>query len=80
MAKARPKYVQELIDRVNARWSTLGEKDEHCELLMFMSSYLCEKNLYRGFNFFKVEFINGKVCTVLAGSADKAKYDFIQLY
>lgn len=76
----RPKYVQELINEVNALWRATGQKDEHCTLMLFMQSYLLKKRMYCGYNYYKVENYEGKDIAVLAGSADKDKYDFIQLW
>lgn len=76
----RPKYVQELVNEVNELWRATGQKNEHCTLMIFMQSYLLQKKMYRGYNFYKVENHDGKDIAVLAGSADKDKYDFIQLW
>ena len=76
----RPKYVQELINKVNELWRETGQKDEHCTLMIFMQSYLLQKKMYRGYNFYKVENHNGRDIVMLAGSSDKEKYDFIQLW
>ena len=78
--RKRPKYIEELIHDVNTAWQATGEKNQWCDMMMVVSRYLIHHNCYRGFNFFKKETCNGKEYIVLAGTADKDEYDFIQLY
>lgn len=76
--KKRPNYVTELVNKVNVSLKGLGKQGENSDLHVFLTSYLIEKKMYHGFNFYKDQYVNGKLIPVLAGSA--TDYDYIQFY
>lgn len=76
--KKRPNYVTELVNQINKTLKTMGKQGEHSDLHAFITSYLLNKNMYHGWNFYKDECINGKIIPVLAGSA--TDFDYIQMY
>lgn len=79
--KNRPKYIQEIIDDINTILYNSKEKDPHCDLATWLTSYLLHKDLYRGYNFYidKVDN-NGKTHKCLAGTSDMDKYEYIQIW
>lgn len=76
--KNRPKYVTELVRKVNKTLQTLGKQGENSDLHVFITSYLLDKKMYHGWNFYKDKYVNGKTISVLAGSA--TDFDYIQMY
>lgn len=76
--KNRPKYVTELVNKVNKTLQTLGKQGENSDLHIFITSYLLDKKMYHGWNFYKDRYVNGKTISVLAGSA--TDFDYIQMY
>lgn len=76
--KKRPKYVTELVIKINKHLKTLGKQGEKSDLHVFITSYLLDKNMYHGWNFYKDKCVNGKIIPVLAGSA--TDFDYIQMY
>jgi hypothetical protein len=76
--KNRPKYVTELVRKVNKTLQTLGKQGENSDLHIFITSYLLDKKMYHGWNFYKDKYVNGKTISVLAGSA--TDFDYIQMY
>lgn len=78
--KERPKYVTELVVKVNRTLRCGKVKDESNDLFMFMVQYLLDKKMYKGFNFYKDKTFECGTLPILAGTADKDKYDYLQLY
>ncbi len=76
--KNRPKYVTELVRKVNKTLQTLGKQGENSDLHIFITSYLLDKKMYHGWNYYKDKYVNGKTISVLAGSA--TDFDYIQMY
>ena len=76
--KKRPNYVTELVNQINKTLKTMGKQGEHSDLHAFITSYLLNKNMYHGWNFYKDQCVNGKIIPVLAGSA--TDFDYIQMY
>ena len=76
--RKRPKYVTELVRKVNKTLQTLGKQGENSDLHVFITSYLLDKKMYHGWNFYKDKYVNGKTISVLAGSA--TDFDYIQMY
>lgn len=76
--KNRPKYVTELVRKVNKTLQTLGKQGENSDLHIFITSYLLDKKMYHGWNFYKDRYVNGKTISVLAGSA--TDFDYIQMH
>ena len=80
--KVRPKYVKDLVESANERFRLFKIKDEGNDLFVFICSYLLQKNMYEGFNYFKDEYnphLQKKV-SVLAGSHLKENYDYLQIF
>lgn len=76
--KKRPNYVTELVNKVNENLKALGKQGENSHLHVFITSYLMQKNMYEGWNFYKDKCVNGKIIPILAGSA--TDFDYIQMY
>ena len=76
--KKRPNYVTELVNQINKYLKTMGKQGENSDLHAFISSYLLNKNMYHGWNYYKDKCVNGKIIPVLAGSA--TDFDYIQMY
>lgn len=76
--KNRPKYVTELVRKVNKTLQTLGKQGKNSDLHIFITSYLLDKKMYHGWNFYKDKYVNGKTISALAGSA--TDFDYIQMY
>ena len=76
--KNRPKYVTELVRKVNKTLQTLGKQGKNSDLHLFITSYLLDKKMYHGWNYYKDKYVNGKTISVLAGSA--TDFDYIQMY
>lgn len=77
MAKKRPNYVTDLVERTNEHLRHFKVKEQDNDLFVFITSYLLDRDMYEGFNFFKYDE-NHKA--VLAGTYDKDKFDFLQIY
>ena len=75
--KKRTQTVQNLIDKVNEHLDKYSVKYEGDSLFNFTCHLLFEKNMYRGYNFFK-RLPDGKL--VLAGSYDPNEFDCLQLF
>ena len=58
--KNRPKYVTELVRKVNKTLQTLGKQGENSDLHIFITSYLLDKKMYHGWNYYKDKYVNGK--------------------
>lgn len=76
--KKRPNYVTELVNKVNKHLQTLGKQGENSDLHAFITSYLLDKKMYHGWNFYKDKYVNGKTISTLAGSA--TDFEYIQMY
>lgn len=74
----RPNDVTELIIKVNKTLKTMGKRGENSELHVFITSYLKDKKMYQGWNFYKDKSVNGKIIPTLAWSA--TDFDYIQIY
>lgn len=81
MANSRPKYIKDFVESANESLRLYKVKDDHkSDLFWFIHKYLTEKKTYRGYNFFKDKYVDGKRYSVLAGSCDPDKFDYIQFY
>ena len=82
MAKKRPQYVQELVNKANQRFRDFGIKEEGNDLFVFVCDYLLKRNMYEGYNYFKMEYNTylKKDVMVYAGSYRKEDYDFLQIH
>ena len=82
MAKKRPQYVQELVNKANERFREFGIKEEGNDLFVFVCDYLLKRNMYEGYNYFKMEYNTylKKDVMVYAGSYRKEDYDFLQIH
>ena len=82
MAKKRPQYVQDLVNKVNEHLRVHKVKEEHTDnLFKFMCDYLLKKDMYEGYNFFKMEYnpYLKKDVVVFAGSYKKDEFEFLQI-
>lgn len=80
--KKRPKYIQDIVNDINAQLRAKYVKDENNDLFVWLCDYLLKRNMYEGYNFHKYgdKIVNGKRIVCLAGTADKNKFDFLQLW
>lgn len=80
--KKRPQYVQDLVNKVNDNLRLLKVKDENDTLFWFMCDYLLKKGMYEGYNFYvdKYNPYLGKNIPMLAGSAKKEEYEYLQIW
>jgi hypothetical protein len=81
--KKRPQYVTDLLKKVNQHLREFKVKEEHTDnLFIFMCDYLLTRDMYRGYNFYKDMYnpYKGEVVPVLAGSAKKDEYDYLQIW
>ena len=78
----RTKKAQELVDMANKYFRDHNVKDEHSsDLFWFVCDYLLYHKMYRGYNFYNLKIKeDGTEVYPLAGTADKNKYDFIQIW
>lgn len=80
--KKRPKYIQDIVNDINAQLRANYIKDENNDLFVWLCDYLLKRNMYEGYNFHKYgdKIVNGKPIVYLAGTADKNKFDFLQVW
>ena len=80
--RKRTKKAQELVDMANKYFRDYNIKDEHnSDLFRFVCDYLLVHKMYRGYNFHNLKIReDGTEVYPLAGTADKNKYDFIQIW
>ena len=80
--KKRPKYIQDIVNDINAQLRANYIKDENNDLFIWLCDYLRKRNMYEGYNFHKYgdKIVNGKPIVCLAGTADKNKFDFLQVW
>lgn len=81
MAKNRPNYVTELLNKTNDYLRFRKVTDTTDTLFVFMCDYLLKKNMYKGYNFFKMEYnpYLKKDVVVFAGSYKKDEFEFLQI-
>ena len=80
--KKRPKYIQDIVNDINAQLRANYIKDENNDLFIWLCDYLLKRNMYEGYNFHKYgdKIVNGKPIVCLAETADKNKFDFLQVW
>lgn len=81
--KDRPQYVEDLLNKVNEYLRNNKVKDEYNDnLFTFMCNYLLQRNMYRGYNFYvdKYNTYTKTIVPMLAGSAKKEEYDYLQIW
>ena len=80
--RERTKAMQKLVDEANEYFRRTEMKDEFkSDLFWFVCDKLSKKNMYRGYNFHVRKFKeDGTEWYPLAGTADKNKYDFVQIW
>ncbi len=80
--RKRTKSMQKLVDNTNEYFRRIGMKDEfNSDLFWFVCEKLIEKNMYHGYNFHVRKFKeDGTEYYPLAGTSNKNKYDFIQIW
>jgi hypothetical protein len=78
----RPQYVTELVTKANERFRAFNIKDESNDLFVFVCDYLLKRKMYQGYNFYKDVYNTylGKNVPMLAGSAKKEEYDYLQIW
>lgn len=79
--KNRPTYVKQLVENANTYLRALKVKDESDSLFSFVCDYLLKRNMYEGYNYFKMEYNTylKKDVMVYAGSYKKDEFDFLQI-
>lgn len=80
--KNRPKYIQDIVNDINAQLRANYVKDENNDLFVWLCDYLIKRKMYEGYNSHKYgdKIVNGKPIVCLAGTADKNKFDFLQIW
>ena len=83
--KKRPKYIKDIIEDVNFYLRMNKVKDENDTLFMWLCNYLSDKDMYQGFNYHKygdkvANEVTGERIVILAGSYEKDKFDFLQVW
>lgn len=80
--KKRPKYIQDIVNDINAQLRANYVKDENNDLFVWLCDYLLKRKMYEGYNFHKYgdKIVNGKPIVCLVGTADKNKFDFLQVW
>ena len=78
----RTKAMQKLVDEANEYFRLTEMKDEfNSDLFWFVCQKLLDKHMYHGYNFHKKAYKeDGTEYYPLAGTADKDKYDFVQIW
>lgn len=77
----RTKQLQTVVDKTNEYLRNNKIKDEGDSAFMVVMWALLETKTYLGFNFFKDKTLeDGTVLSVLAGTSDPEKFDYLQLY
>lgn len=79
--KVRPQYVKEFVTKVNEHLRKGRITDEGDTLFVFACKYLLDKQMYEGYVFCKAAVNDkGEEYSTLAGSCEKGKYDFLELF
>lgn len=84
--KKRPKYIEELVKKINKRLEVMNVKDEGDTLFRFVCDLLLEKKMYQGYNFFKKKTIriDGEAHNVLGYPTHEEfkadEWDCLQIY
>ncbi len=77
----RTKQLEVVLKEVNSYLKNNKIKDQGDSVFCVMCHALIQAGVYRGFNMYKDEkFADGTVVSVLAGTSDPEKFDYIQLY
>ena len=77
----RAKQMDVLVQDVNRYLKNNRIKDEANPAFHIVSHSLLFQGLYRGFNYYKDKTLeDGTTISVLAGTSDPDKYDYLQLY
>ena len=77
----RTKQLQTVVDRTNEYLKNNHIKDEGDSAFMVVQWALLDTHTYRGFNMYKDKTLaDGTVISVLAGTSDPEKFDYLQLY
>ena len=77
--KVRPQYVIDFVAKVNKHLRNYRITDENDTLFVFAHRYLMDKDMYNGYVFCKSAIDkNGAEFSVLAGSCEKGKYEFLE--
>ena len=77
----RTKQLQAMVDRTNEYLKNNHIKDEGDSAFMVVSQVLLDTHTYKGYNMYKDKTLaDGTVFSVLAGTDDPDKFDYLQLY
>ena len=77
----RSKQLQTVVDKTNEYLRNNKIKDEGDPAFMVVNWALLDTHTYHGFNMYKdKELADGTVISVLAGTSDPEKFDYLQLY
>lgn len=81
MAKKRPQYVTELVNKVNEHLRAHKVKGEYTDnLFTFMCHYLLKRGMYEGYGFFKTEYNTYLKTDVVVFASYKEDDYFLQIY
>lgn len=76
----RTKQLQAVVDKTNEYLRNNKIKDEGNSAFLVVQWALLDTNTYRGFNMYKdKELADGTIISVLAGTDDPNKFDYLQL-
>ena len=80
--RKRTKAMQNLVDEANEYFRLHNVKNEFdSDLFTFVTSKLIANRMYKGYNFHVKKYKDdGTEYYPLAGTSDKSKYDFIQIW
>lgn len=77
----RAKQMDVLISDINSYLKNNRIKSEANPAFLVVQHSLLQQGLYRGFNYFKdKKLADGHIISVLAGTDDPEKFDYLQLY
>ena len=76
----RSKQVEALIADVNDYLRYNEIKDESNPVFSVVADSLLRNKLYMGYNYYRYKYTETGRVTVLAGSGDPSKFDFLQIY
>ena len=81
MAKKRPNYITELVNRTNDYLRFRKVTDQTDTLFCFVCDYLLAKKQYDGFGFFKEEYNNElKRYVSVCGNWKDNDYQYLQIF
>ena len=76
----RTKQLQTMVDITNKYLKNNGIKDEGNDAFILIQHILLQTKTYHGYNMYKDKLIGNEIVSVLAGTSDPEKFDYLQLY